>query len=527
MKTENRNHFSALKAIFNPLLVCLLITAPVLLMADQNGADEARDLADKVRKNLESNDEAVRDLVKRAMENGGRLELDAAEFEKLLNRPEKEDSDPAELGERLAELLERMGRENGNRGGIGKEELEKFLGRDWMERLGRGARRSDENGEADPAEAMKGFMEMFQRQMNGRRVGKNEREHGSVLEEYQPVVRAARKSTVAMIGGGKQLALGTVVHADGYVVTKASEVNEKELLCLLPDGERVSAEIVDTYQPLDLALVRVESSGLKPAEWVKQDQIELGSFLAAPGIGKDPIAIGVASVAPRNLSEKSKGFLGVTPEGSNGEVRIAEVIAGMPAAKAGLKAGDVVLAVDGRDVGSRAEFHRMIGGRSPGEEVDFKVRRGDEELVLTAKLVSREVLVELRGGVPRNPRIDRMNLMGGELSDNRAGYSSALQTDLTLEPSECGGPVVNLDGKVVGVNIARGGRVKSYAVPAKDLRGLLGDVDSGRFTISDLTALKERAAAAAEALEKAEAALEKARKAKESADQALEKASEK
>jgi serine protease Do len=117
-----------------------------------------------------------------------------------------------------------------------------------------------------------------------------------------------------------------------------------------------------------------------------------------------------------------------------------------------------------------------------------------------------------------------MDQMGGELSDNRAGYPSALQTDLTLEPSECGGPVVNLDGKAIGVNIARGGRVKSYAVPAKDLRALLGDVKSGKFTITDLSELKSAAAAADEALKAAEAALDAARNAKRAVDEALENA---
>ena len=35
-------------------------------------------------------------------------------------------------------------------------------------------------------------------------------------------------------------------------------------------------------------------------------------------------------------------------------------------------------------------------------------------------------------------------------------------------PNECGGPLVSLDGKVVGINIARGGRVDSYAMPAAE-----------------------------------------------------------
>ena len=128
---------------------------------------------------------------------------------------------------------------------------------------------------------------------------------------------------------------------------------------------------------------------------------------------------------------------------------------------------------------------------------------------------------------PRNSRIDRMNQMGGKLSGTREGFVSVLQTDLTLEPSECGGPVVNLDGKIVGVNIARGGRVKSYAVPAKELRALLGDVGSGKFSVSDVARLERAAEEAGEALQKAQAALEAAKAAKTAADKALEEARDK
>ena len=51
------------------------------------------------------------------------------------------------------------------------------------------------------------------------------------------------------------------------------------------------------------------------------------------------------------------------------------------------------------------------------------------------------------------------------LSGRRSGFP-ALQHDTVLHPDQCGGPLVNLDGKVVGINIARASRVASYAIPA-------------------------------------------------------------
>ena len=46
----------------------------------------------------------------------------------------------------------------------------------------------------------------------------------------------------------------------------------------------------------------------------------------------------------------------------------------------------------------------------------------------------------------------------------------AIQHDSVLRPIDCGGPVVDVDGKVVGLNIARAGRVESYALPSSLVR---------------------------------------------------------
>ena len=56
---------------------------------------------------------------------------------------------------------------------------------------------------------------------------------------------------------------------------------------------------------------------------------------------------------------------------------------------------------------------------------------------------------------------------GGRLSRERTGFGMALQTDVPFHPNQAGTPLVNLKGDVVGVNIARAGRIKSYALPVK------------------------------------------------------------
>jgi serine protease Do len=49
----------------------------------------------------------------------------------------------------------------------------------------------------------------------------------------------------------------------------------------------------------------------------------------------------------------------------------------------------------------------------------------------------------------------------------------AFQHDTVLRPADCGGPIVDLDGRVIGFNIARAGRTESYALPAVEVNKVL------------------------------------------------------
>ena len=71
--------------------------------------------------------------------------------------------------------------------------------------------------------------------------------------------------------------------------------------------------------------------------------------------------------------------------------------------------------------------------------------------------------------------------MGGGISNRHNDFPAVLQHDSVLRPADCGGPLVDLSGKVVGVNIARGGRTETYCVPSEALLGLMYDLMSGRL----------------------------------------------
>ena len=74
--------------------------------------------------------------------------------------------------------------------------------------------------------------------------------------------------------------------------------------------------------------------------------------------------------------------------------------------------------------------------------------------------------------------------MGGSLSSNATGYPNAVQTDLTIDSQDCGGPVVDVDGHVVAIAIARSERVSTFLIPSKVIQSLLINLKDGKFTLS-------------------------------------------
>jgi PDZ domain/SnoaL-like domain len=64
----------------------------------------------------------------------------------------------------------------------------------------------------------------------------------------------------------------------------------------------------------------------------------------------------------------------------HGGMRIAEVAADSPAAKAGLKGGDVLIEYGGRKIDNPVEFERLRYSYYEGENVSVTVLRGDEKI---------------------------------------------------------------------------------------------------------------------------------------------------
>lgn len=394
----------------------------------------------------------------------------------------------------------------------------------------------------------------------------NQKSNKQVFAAFRTVTAKPSQSTVMILSDGKEAALGTIVGSDGWIITKASEL-KGVVACSLKDGRTFPARIVGVDDHTDLAMLKIEATGLPAVAFHDSKVALVGYWVASPGLGEDPVAVGVVSVPARKVSAsynnppaQNAGYLGIIMDPAESGLRITEVEKGSEAEKAGFKTNDIILNVGGEVVRDEETYaaalkkvttvdkvltvriHRnnedekelkVSGGTStlaglktqvmpsgayirevtkdsaadkaglkvkdvvvrlgdetirdvdalmghlrrtkPGEEIKLRVVRDGKEIDLKATLGKR----------PNSPfgadRGDFQNRMGSTLSERRGGFPVILQHDTVLKPQECGGPLVDLDGNIIGINIARAGRTESYAIPSETVQPLLADLMSGKL----------------------------------------------
>ncbi|MEM9478222.1 MAG: PDZ domain-containing protein [Verrucomicrobiota bacterium] len=302
-------------------------------------------------------------------------------------------------------------------------------------------------------------------------LGKHE---SSVLAEFDDMLAPAGEATVRLLDGTRQVAFGIIVRRNGWIISKASELPDAGLVCRLPNGKKLDVTEKEIFEAHDLALLKVEAKNLKLPTW-RERRVEAGTILLAAGSGDTgAIALGLASVEERSMTHRGKGFLGLGLEPAAGGkgVRITHVVPGFPAAISGLRRGDVLLKLEGADVGTVTQFIDAISAKSPGTKVRILRRRGGSSTTVNVELADRFSFFD---GFSASIPVDETQAMGGRLSDRRDDFPVVLQTDLILAPEQCGGPAVDLNGEVVGINIARGTRVRSLVIPSPVLLDLVDD----------------------------------------------------
>lgn len=154
------------------------------------------------------------------------------------------------------------------------------------------------------------------------------------------------------------------------------------------------------------------------------------------------------------------GWLGVAVTYSAGMegLTVQGVLEGSPAYAAGLRPGDVLLAVDGQSIGEPAVFESAMSGLEPGSEMRLGLLRGNEMKTITARAGARPLMVSrIPVRVPYNTRGSPPKIVPVMLDARTHAVYRQMIDGLRKENSDLRERVLQLEQRLQRVEQRRGG----------------------------------------------------------------------
>jgi serine protease Do len=278
-----------------------------------------------------------------------------------------------------------------------------------------------------------------------------------------------RKSVVNLrstLGGKLSFALGTVVKpkelteikasgSKNYIVSKSSIVGDQPVLLI--GNKTINAKIIRRNEARDLVLLEFEyQSKIRALNLgASNDQsAEPGKFLisAMPDHASCISVFGNAGASIK--TPQYAGFLRASIEMKVDHVVVKDTLKTNPYLPSTLKIGDQLLAINNKEIGTPQDLVAETSGYFPGKEMKLTLIRDGKKIEETIKLSSITDFV-----------FHIADQFSDGKSSRRYGFEQVFIHDGQLKPSECGGPVFDIQGNFCGINLARFSRTSTLAVP--------------------------------------------------------------
>jgi len=208
-------------------------------------------------------------------------------------------------------------------------------------------------------------------------------------------------------------------------------------------GRNINEGPYDDFIQLDAPINRGNSGG--PTFNLSGEVIGINTAIYSPSGGSVGIGFAVPSNTAKSVVEQLKekghvtrGWLGVAVQGITPTIAkslgmnpdeptgalVATVTPNSPAAKAGLKPGDVIVSANGHPIKTVHDLPRLVASMPPGQKLDLQVRRGGKEMTLTATT----------GEMPQQEQQASASL--GTSGDDKGASTTSLGLQLSaLDPS--------------------------------------------------------------------------------------------
>ncbi len=187
--------------------------------------------------------------------------------------------------------------------------------------------------------------------------------------------------------GDLVVAIGSPFGLEGTVTSGIVSALHRELTA--PDGFTIDGAI-----QTDAAINPGNSGG--PLLDGQGRVVGINSQIASSSGGNEGIGYAVPIETAKEVADAliagrsiERPFLGVQLADDDNGAQVAEVTSGSPAAAAGLKQGDVITEVDGKQATSADDVRRAVAAGEPGDKLELTVRRDGASTTATATLGKR------------------------------------------------------------------------------------------------------------------------------------------
>jgi len=234
-------------------------------------------------------------------------------------------------------------------------------------------------------------------------------------------------------------------------------------------GRIIGAGSYDNFLQTDAAINPGNSGG--PLVNMDGQVIGINSNIVSSSGGNMGIGFAVPSNLARNIYNQlvesgsvTRGWLGVSIqnlsprlargfdlEGQKGAI-VADVLGeDSPAAKAGLKAGDIIVEIEGKPIESNNHLVRMVADLPPGSVVEVKYYRDGQIESTRVTLGKRsDNLAAQSGGVPQESERGRLGITAQDLTEQLASQMGVTSQDGVILVS------VDSDGPAAEAGLQRG-----------------------------------------------------------------------
>jgi len=196
------------------------------------------------------------------------------------------------------------------------------------------------------------------------------------------------------LGDSSQLAVGDGVVAIGAPFGLPETVTSGIVSALHRSMTAPNNFAINDSIQTDAAINHGNSGG--PLLNLRGQVVGVNSQIESDSGGNDGVGFAIPSDTVRSIVTQliSSGnvqhaYLGVSVETAASGVRLAQVRSGTPADRAGLRAGDVVTAVGGKQVQTAAQLEAAIDAHQPGDTVTLRYTRSGKNHTVKVKLATR------------------------------------------------------------------------------------------------------------------------------------------